>query len=54
MDNAQVFKGIELLKDLSVREFFMFFVYLSLIFILKIAIEWILKFILKRTSTVSG
>lgn len=50
MDNEQIFKGVELLKDLSVREFFMFFVYLSLIFIFKIAIEWILKFILKRTK----
>lgn len=49
MDNSQLFKGIELLKDLSVKEFFMFFVYLSLIFVIKLTIEWILKFILKRT-----
>lgn len=50
VDTNQIFSGIEILKDLSVREFFMFFVYLSLIFIIKLAIEWIVKTVLKRTS----
>lgn len=50
MKNGQLFSGIEILKDLSVKEFFMFFVYLSLIFVIKLAIEWILKMILKRTQ----
>ncbi|WP_199711600.1 mechanosensitive ion channel domain-containing protein [Planomicrobium sp. Y74] len=49
MDNNQLFNGIEILKELSVKEFFMFFVYLSLIFIIKLTLEWIFKFILKRT-----
>ncbi|RLQ85181.1 mechanosensitive ion channel protein MscS [Planomicrobium sp. Y74] len=40
---------MEILKELSVKEFFMFFVYLSLIFIIKLTLEWIFKFILKRT-----
>ncbi|WP_422122695.1 mechanosensitive ion channel family protein [Planococcus sp. X10-3] len=50
MENGQIFRGVELLKELSVQEFFMFFVYLSLIFVIKLAIEWILKLILKRTA----
>ena len=49
MDNNQLFNGIEVLKELSVKEFFMFFVYLALIFIVKLTLEWTLKFILKRT-----
>lgn len=47
---AQIFNGIEILKDLSVREFFMFFVYLSLIFILKLAIKLTVKRIIKQSS----
>lgn len=47
---AQIFNGIEILKDLSGREFFMFFVYLSLIFILKLAIELTVKRIIKQSS----
>lgn len=50
LENGQIFRGIEMLKELSVKEFFMFFVYLSLIFLVKLAIEWILKMILKRTA----
>ncbi|MFC3210462.1 mechanosensitive ion channel family protein [Planomicrobium okeanokoites] len=49
MDNSQLFNGIDVLKDLSVREFFMFFIYLSLIFVIKLTIEWVFKFILKHT-----
>ena len=49
MENGQIFRGVEMLKELSVEEFFMFFVYLSLIFVIKLAIEWTLKMILKRT-----
>lgn len=51
MDYGQVFTDIEMLKELSVREFLMFFVYLSLIFVIKLSIEWSVKMVLKRTPS---
>src|SRR5690606_31590868 len=50
METGQLFRGIEVLKELSVKEFFMFFVYLSLIFVVKITIEGTLKFVLRQTN----
>ncbi|RNF39430.1 mechanosensitive ion channel family protein [Planococcus salinus] len=50
MDNTQLFQGIEILRDLSVREFFMFFVYLSLIFAVKSGIQWLLKLIFRSEN----
>lgn len=47
MDNSQLFQGIEILRDLSVREFLMFFVYLVLIFAVKSLLLWALKSIFR-------
>ena len=44
MQNSQLFQGIEFLKNLSLVEFFMFFVYLALIF----GVKSLLVFLLKR------
>ncbi|MCP2033509.1 potassium efflux system protein [Planomicrobium sp. HSC-17F08] len=43
MENTQLFDGIEFLKSLSLLEFFMFFIYLSLIFALRSFIVFLLK-----------
>ena len=43
MENTQLFDGIEFLKTLSLLEFFMFFIYLSLIFALRSFLVFLVK-----------
>lgn len=50
MPNNQLFEGIAFLKDLSLVEFFLFFVYLALIFIVKSAVLWLIRFLTKGRS----
>lgn len=47
MGNNPIFQGIEILKDLSVRDFLMFFVYLVLIFAVKSGVQWTLKLLFR-------
>lgn len=46
MEKNQLVDGIAFLKDLSLVEFFLFFVYLALIFIGKSAVLWLFRFLL--------
>ncbi|ETP67511.1 hypothetical protein G159_16555 [Planococcus glaciei CHR43] len=43
MENTQLFDGIEFLKTLSLLEFFMFFIYLSLVFALRSFLVFLVK-----------
>lgn len=50
MGNPELFEGIKFIKDLSIREFMMFFIYLALIIIIKKVIQWIFKLLLRSTE----
>ncbi|HSI67721.1 MAG TPA: mechanosensitive ion channel domain-containing protein [Planococcus sp. (in: firmicutes)] len=43
MQNTQLFEGVDFLRELSIMEFFMFFLYLAIIFAVKTVIIFILR-----------